>query len=42
MAKRKKPRARGTRWVTKDTVWHVRAKRFIRRRDGQPFRFPIG
>lgn len=29
------------RWVTVDEVWHWRAKRFIRRRDGLPFRFRV-
>ena len=28
-------------WITKMEVWHVRAKRFIRRRDGKPFRFKL-
>ncbi|QDT83108.1 hypothetical protein MalM14_07390 [Gimesia chilikensis] len=28
-------------WVTKDRIWHKRAKRFITRKDGKPFRFPI-
>lgn len=28
-------------WVTVDKVWHVHAKRYITRKDGKPFRFPI-
>lgn len=38
---RKPKPQRGTRWITKDTVWHVKAKRYIRRRDGKPFKFPV-
>lgn len=30
------------RWVTVSRVWHWRAKRYIYRRDGKPFRFRIG
>lgn len=41
MNAKKQDRRQAVRWVTKDTVWHARGKRFIVRRDGQPFRFPI-
>lgn len=37
----KNPGRKIVRWVVVEQVWHVRAKRYIRRRDGQPFRFPI-
>ncbi|TWT45837.1 hypothetical protein RAS1_22720 [Phycisphaerae bacterium RAS1] len=37
----KNPKRSPIRWVTVMKVWHYRAKRFIRRRDGKPFRFPI-
>lgn len=39
---RKRCGRKGGRWISKMTVWHVRARRFIRRRDGKPFRFLIG
>lgn len=31
----------GERWVCAQEVWHARGKRFIKRKDGKPFRFPI-
>jgi len=40
MAPRKRT-GRVLRWIVKDTVWHKRAGRYIVRKDGQPFRFPI-
>lgn len=36
-----KPNGSSVRWVRKYQVWHSRAKRFIRRKDGQAFVFPI-
>jgi hypothetical protein len=31
----------GGRWVTTMQIWHWRAKRYVKRRDGKPFRFRI-
>ena len=39
---RKRSARSGKRWISKMEVWHRRAGRMIRRRDGKPFRFPIG
>lgn len=41
MASKKSPRSGGARWITKLEVWHVRAKRYIRRHDGKPFKFRV-
>jgi hypothetical protein len=41
MAPSKHQSGRIKRWIVKDTVWNWKARRFIVRRDGQPFRFPI-
>lgn len=42
MKRDRKGRApQGWRWVRKETVWHVRAKRWIRRKDGKPFCFLV-
>lgn len=34
------PQEQADGWTTKQEVWHVRAQRMIRRKDGKPFRFP--
>ena len=36
-----KRRGQIVRWVVVWEVWHWRAKRYIRRHDGLPFRFPV-
>jgi len=41
MNSKKNGKRRAVRWVCKHAVWHWRAKRFIFRKDGQPFRFPV-
>lgn len=41
MATKKSHDRRIVRWIVSEEVWHVRAKRYIRRHDGLPFRFPI-
>ena len=39
---KKKPKRRDSgRWITVERVWHWRAKRYITRRDGKPFRFRL-
>lgn len=37
MVRKKRP----IRWVCVDVVWNVKAGRYIRRKDGKPFRFPL-
>jgi len=39
--KKPKPNVGAVRWVRVYQVWHVRAKRYIRRKDGEPFVFRV-